>query len=83
LSDRTGRGLRKGALAAALLGLFGAGAYLAIGGRGGAGAEPPERIALGREVYDRHCAACHRPDLVEPPTGDDAFRFSGHWESAL
>jgi mono/diheme cytochrome c family protein len=64
------------ALAGALLGLVGAGALLGLAGggtpvatgRGGdADADPPGRIALGREVYDLHCAACHGAGLEGAP----------------
>jgi mono/diheme cytochrome c family protein len=52
-------------LAAVLLGLAGAAALLATGD--GDGADPPERIALGRAVYDLHCASCHGADLQGAP----------------
>jgi mono/diheme cytochrome c family protein len=54
-------------LAAVLLGLAGAAALLATGRGGDAGTEPPERIALGRAVYDLHCASCHGADLQGAP----------------
>jgi hypothetical protein len=66
MTGRTGGGVGQGS-PTTLLGLFGAAAYLAIGGRVGAEADPPERIALGREVYDVHRAACHGADLKGAP----------------
>lgn len=54
------------AAALALLGVAGAGAFVATTGRGEpAGAA--EQIALGHAVYDIHCAACHGADLEGQP----------------
>jgi mono/diheme cytochrome c family protein len=45
-----------GALAAAVLNLY-----------GGEGTPSAERLALGRQVYEAHCAACHGVDLEGEP----------------
>jgi mono/diheme cytochrome c family protein len=46
----------------ALLGAAGI-AGLLIGRLGGDGAPSAERLALGRQVYDVHCASCHGAEL--------------------
>jgi mono/diheme cytochrome c family protein len=54
-------------IAAGLIGLAGAGALVATGRGGDAGTDSPARIALGRAVYDLHCASCHGADLQGAP----------------
>jgi mono/diheme cytochrome c family protein len=45
--------------------LLGAGALAGVvmNRFGGKGAPSPERLALGRQVYDVHCASCHGAEL--------------------
>jgi len=63
---RYGGWIIAGACAAVVAGI-GYAYVMALSGGGGAGANDPEQVALGREVYTKACASCHGANLEGQP----------------
>ena len=62
-----------------------AAAVISACGQGGETGEPldPDRVVHGGELYQQHCASCHRPDLSgdpdwKTPNDDGSFRPPPH-----